>query len=54
MLGYVDASEYNHDASKSERDGKFLGLPLDMDNEDGLTDGLADCLTDRQTDSLTD
>merc|ERR1719236_457460 len=34
MLGYVDASGYQHSDSKSDRDGKFLGLPLDQDNED--------------------
>jgi len=33
MLGYVDASGYGHAESKSERDGKFLGLPCDEDNE---------------------
>jgi len=33
MVGYVDASGYSHSESKSERNGKFLGLPLDMDNE---------------------
>merc|ERR1719399_2007811 len=34
MLGYVDSSGYEHSESKSDRDGKFLGLPLDQDNED--------------------
>ncbi|KAL9139747.1 flavodoxin [Amphidinium carterae] len=32
-LGYVDASGYEFEDSKSVRDGKFLGLPLDQDNE---------------------
>ncbi|KAL9139752.1 flavodoxin [Amphidinium carterae] len=32
-LGYVDASGYEFEESKSVRDGKFLGLPLDQDNE---------------------
>jgi len=34
MLGYVDSSGYEHSESKSDSDGKFLGLPLDQDNED--------------------
>merc|ERR1712014_109387 len=39
MLGAVDASGYSHSESKSEQDGKFLGLPLDQDNEDDQTEG---------------
>jgi len=39
MLGYVDASGYSHTESKSEKGGKFLGLPLDQDNEDDQTEG---------------
>mmetsp|Transcript_50095 Transcript_50095/g.107341 ORF Transcript_50095/g.107341 Transcript_50095/m.107341 type:complete len:231 (+) Transcript_50095:79-771(+) len=38
MMGYVDASGYQHSESKSVRDGKFLGLPLDQDNEDDQTE----------------
>jgi len=38
MVGYVDASGYQHTDSKSDDGGKFLGLPLDQDNEDDLTD----------------
>merc|ERR1712071_734946 len=38
MLGYVDASGYGHAESKSVRDGKFLGLPLDEDNENDQTE----------------
>jgi len=35
MLGYVPDAEYEFYAdSKSVKDGKFLGLPLDQDNED--------------------
>ena len=34
MVGYVDSSGYSHTESKSEADGKFLGLPCDQDNED--------------------
>jgi len=33
MIGYVDASGYSFEESKSARNGKFLGLPLDQDNE---------------------
>jgi len=39
MVGYVDASGYAHEESKSVKDGKFLGLPLDQDNEDDQTEG---------------
>lgn len=39
MIGYVDASGYQHTESKSEVDGRFLGLPLDEDNEDDMTEG---------------
>merc|ERR1719321_1200213 len=39
MLGYVDSSAYEYFAeSKSTKDGKFLGLPLDQDNEDDQTE----------------
>ncbi|CAK0790329.1 unnamed protein product, partial [Prorocentrum cordatum] len=38
MIGYVDASAYQHSESKSEVDGKFVGLPLDQDNEAELTE----------------
>merc|ERR1712084_62653 len=38
MLGYVSAEGYEHSESKSDQDGKFLGLPLDQDNEDDKTE----------------
>merc|ERR1712084_74135 len=38
MLGYVSAEGYQHEESKSVSDGKFLGLPLDQDNEDDMTE----------------
>jgi flavodoxin I len=38
MLGYVGADGYQHSESKSVADGKFLGLPLDQDNEDDMTE----------------
>lgn len=34
MCGYVDTAEYSYSESKSERNGKFVGLVLDEDNED--------------------
>merc|ERR1719305_93826 len=37
MLGYVPDSDYQHTESKSQDGDKFLGLPLDADNEDDLT-----------------
>jgi len=39
LIGYVDASAYSHAESKSVKSGKFVGLPLDQDNEDDQTDG---------------
>lgn len=39
MVGYVDSSGYQHSESKSDVDGKFLGLPLDQDNEADETEG---------------
>merc|ERR1711904_158181 len=39
MLGYVSTDGYQHSESKSEQDGKFLGLPNDQDNEDDQTEG---------------
>merc|ERR1719195_2557130 len=38
MVGYVDASAYQHEESKSVQGDKFLGLPRDQDNEDDQTD----------------
>merc|ERR1739847_106704 len=38
LIGYVDSSAYSHTESKSDQGGKFLGLPLDEDNESDLTD----------------
>merc|ERR1719323_940990 len=39
MVGYVDAKGYQHEESKSDKNGKFLGLPLDQDNEEDMTEG---------------
>ena len=38
MIGYVPTEEYQFEASKAVRDGKFLGLRLDANNEDDLTE----------------
>lgn len=38
MIGYVPTDAYDFEASKSVRDGKFIGLPLDANNEDDLTE----------------
>jgi len=47
MLGYVDAGQYEfYSESKSVKDGKFLGLAIDEDNEDDKTDArLKDWMT---------
>merc|ERR1711937_502464 len=42
MVGYVDAGSYNHAASKSVRDGKFLGCPFDEDNQSDLSQDRAE------------
>jgi flavodoxin I len=38
MVGYVDSSNYQHESSKSDIDGKFVGLALDEMNEEDLTE----------------
>lgn len=38
MVGYVATDGYEFDESKSVKDGKFVGLALDEDNEDDKTD----------------
>eukprot|EP00470_Lotharella_oceanica_P012479 CAMPEP_0170197248 /NCGR_PEP_ID=MMETSP0040_2-20121228/65938_1 /TAXON_ID=641309 /ORGANISM="Lotharella oceanica, Strain CCMP622" /LENGTH=184 /DNA_ID=CAMNT_0010446875 /DNA_START=25 /DNA_END=579 /DNA_ORIENTATION=+ len=38
LIGYVAPDGYQHSESKSIRDGKFLGLPLDEDNEYDMTE----------------
>lgn len=37
LVGHVGAEEYSFDASKALRDGVFIGLPLDEDNESDAT-----------------
>lgn len=38
MVGYVSTEGYDYEESKSERDGKFMGLAIDQDNEEDLTE----------------
>uniref|UniRef100_A0A7S3E951 Flavodoxin-like domain-containing protein n=1 Tax=Rhodosorus marinus TaxID=101924 RepID=A0A7S3E951_9RHOD len=38
MVGYTDEGGYSHSSSKSAKNGKFLGLPLDEDNESDMTE----------------
>lgn len=38
VIGSVDASTYEFDDSRANVDGKFVGLPLDEDNESHLTE----------------
>lgn len=38
MVGYVDGAGYGHTESKSERDDKYLGLPLIQDSADDQTE----------------
>jgi len=38
MIGYVDASSYNHAESKSDKGGKFLGCPFDEDNQSDMSE----------------
>jgi len=47
MIGYVDASPYQHSESKSVKGGKFLGLPLDEDNESDLSEGRVSAWVDQ-------
>ncbi len=37
IVGFVDASEYNYEASLAEMDGKLCGLAIDNINEPGKT-----------------
>jgi flavodoxin I len=38
IVGMVDPKEYNFDDSSANIDGKFVGLPLDEDNESDQTE----------------
>ncbi|PID94041.1 MAG: flavodoxin [Bacteroidetes bacterium] len=38
IVGFTDTEGYEYDDSPSIVDGKFVGLPIDEDNQDELTD----------------
>lgn len=38
IIGFTSSEGYDHDDSKAEIDGKFVGLVIDEDNQDDLTD----------------
>lgn len=38
VVGFVSTDGYSFDASLAERDGNFVGLPLDDDNQSDMTD----------------
>ena len=38
FIGQVDPDDYTFDESRAIIDGKFIGLPIDEDNESDLTD----------------
>ncbi len=38
VVGATSTDDYEHDASKAEVDGSFIGLVVDEDNQDDLTD----------------
>ena len=38
-VGHWSTDGYEHEASKAEKNGKFVGLALDEDNQSELTDG---------------
>merc|ERR1719384_508241 len=47
MVGYVDASSYNHTESKSDQGGKFLGCPFDEDNQSDMSQDRATAWVDQ-------
>ncbi|MCD8493393.1 MAG: flavodoxin domain-containing protein [Geovibrio sp.] len=38
VVGFVSTDGYSYDASLAERDGEFVGLPIDEDNQADMTD----------------
>jgi flavodoxin I len=38
VVAFTSTEGYEHDFSKAERDGRFVGLCLDVDNQDELTE----------------
>jgi len=47
LVGYVDSSGYNHEESKSDIDGKFVGCPFDEDNESDKSEERAKAWVDQ-------
>jgi len=47
VVGFVNTTGYDYEASTAETDGKFVGLPLDEDNESNLTDERIDKWVDQ-------
>lgn len=38
VVGFTSTESYEYDCSTAEVDGKFVGLPLDEENQSNLTD----------------
>jgi len=52
-IGYVAESGYTYAESKSVRNGKFLGLPLDLDNEADMSEErVADWVSQLKTEGM--
>ena len=47
MMGFTSTDGYDHSSSKSERDGKFIGLMCDEDNQNDLSEGRAKAWVDQ-------
>ena len=47
LVGYVASSDYNHEESKSDIDGKFVGCPFDEDNESDKSEDRAKAWVDQ-------
>ena len=41
VYGFTSTDDYNHSESKAERDGKFIGLMFDEDNQDNMSEDRA-------------
>jgi flavodoxin I len=39
IIGHTSLEGYSYESSRAERDGKFVGLPLDQENQARLTKG---------------
>ncbi|WP_104695468.1 flavodoxin [Helicobacter salomonis] len=52
VVGFTSTDGYNFESSKSVEGGKFVGLVLDEDNQDDLTDGRIDAWVNEVKGSL--